>query len=70
MGKVIRIRNLEIGQGRPKICALIIGEKEEEILDLAERSNTAACDMVEFRADFYEHVQDIEQLKNITSSLK
>ena len=70
MGKVIRIKNLEIGQGRPKICALIIGEKEEEIFDLAERSNAAACDLVEFRADFYENVQDIEQLKDLLIRLR
>ena len=54
MGKIVRIRNLEIGQGRPKICALIIGDTREEILDLAVRSNEVGCDMVEFRADHYE----------------
>ena len=31
MGKVIKIRNLEIGQGRPKICALIIGDTPNDI---------------------------------------
>ena len=66
MGKVIKIRNLEIGQGRPKICALIIGDTEEEILDLARKSNDVACDMAEFRADHYEHVQDPEKLKKFT----
>ena len=70
MGKVVKIRNLEIGQGRPKICALIIGDTEEEILDLARKSNDVACDMAEFRADHYEHVQDPEKLKNILIRLR
>ncbi len=70
MGKVIKIRNLEIGQGRPKICALVIGETEKEILDLAERSNDAVCDLVEFRADHYEHVLDPEQLRKLLLTLR
>ena len=63
MSKMIKIRNLEIGHGRPKICALIIGDTDDEILELAEKSNDAGCDMVEFRADHYEHVLDLEKLK-------
>ncbi|MBQ9030780.1 MAG: type I 3-dehydroquinate dehydratase [Parasporobacterium sp.] len=70
MSKVIRIKNLEIGQGRPKICALIIGDTEEEILDLARRSNDAACDMVEFRADIYEHVLDIDRLRELLVKIR
>lgn len=70
MGKVIKIRNVEIGQGRPKICALVIGETEEEILHLAEQSNDAVCDLVEFRADHYENVLDIEKLRSLLIRLR
>ena len=70
MGKVIRIRNLEIGQGRPKICALIIGDTEKEILNLAARSNEAVCDLVEFRADHYEHVLDIDLLRQLLGKVR
>ena len=70
MGKVIRIRNLELGQGRPKICALVIGETEEEIMDLAVRSNTAACDMVEFRADHFADVLEIDKLRALLARLR
>ena len=70
MGKVIRIKNLEIGHGRPKICALIIGETEGEIFDLAGKSNEVSCDMVEFRADFYEGVLDMDKLRTLLGKLR
>ena len=70
MGKVIRIRNLDLGQGRPKICALVIGEKEEEIMDLAVRSNDAVCDMIEFRADHYENVLEPDKLRELLVKLR
>jgi len=70
MGKMIKIRNLEIGHGRPKICALIIGEKEEEILELAGKSNESGCDMVEFRADHYEGVLENDRLKGLLQRIR
>ena len=70
MGKVIRVRNLEIGSGRPKICAIVLGETEREILDLAERSNTANCDMIEFRADHYAKILDLDAARTILGKIR
>ena len=70
MGKIVKIRNLEIGQGRPKICALIIGDTREEILELAEKSNEVGCDMVEFRADHYEHVLEMDQIRSLAAEVR
>ena len=70
MGKVVKIRNLEIGQGRPKICALVIGDTEEEILELAEKSNNVGCDMIEFRADHYRDVTNIDAVRDLLARIR
>lgn len=70
MGKVIKIRGLEIGRGRPKICAIVIGNTEREILDLAERANRSDCDMIEFRADHYGKILDEDAAKTILGKIR
>ena len=70
MSKIIRVKNVNIGQGRPKICAIVLGETEEEILELAQRSNTESCDLIEFRVDHYEHALEIDKVKGLLRRLK
>ena len=48
MGK-LQVRNLTIGEGRPKICVPIVGQDEEEILQAAGSLKGHACDLVEWR---------------------
>ncbi len=70
MGKVIKVRGLEIGRGRPKICAIVIGNTEREILDLAERANQSDCDLIEFRADHYSKILDEDAAKTILGKIR
>lgn len=70
MGKIVRIRGLEIGSGRPKICAIVLGETEREILQLAERANTENCDMIEFRADHYSRILDVDAARTILGKVR
>ena len=70
MGKVVKVRGLEIGRGRPKICAIVIGNTEREILDLAERANQSDCDMIEFRADHYGKILDEDAAKTILGKIR
>lgn len=70
MAKVIKIKNVDIGQGRPKICALVMGETKEEILDLARQANEADCDMIEFRADHYPQIVNIDEAKSLMQELR
>ncbi|MCF0228950.1 MAG: type I 3-dehydroquinate dehydratase [Parasporobacterium sp.] len=70
MSKTVRVRNVEIGQGRPKICAMIIGDTREEILELAKISNSADCDLVEFRADYYQDILDPDKAESLLDELR
>ena len=70
MAKSIKVKNVNIGQGRPKICAIVMGETQEEILSLAERSNTVDCDMIEFRVDHFADVLEEDKVKSLMRRLR
>ena len=69
MGK-LQVRNLTIGEGRPKICVPIVGQDEEEILQAAGSLKGHACDLVEWRGDFYRDFQDIRKTGEVFAEIK
>ena len=54
MTKPIKIKNLTIGVGIPKICVPLTGITKEQICKEAEAARKAGADLVEWRADFFE----------------
>ena len=50
--KVVCVRNVKIGEGKPKICVPIVGRTEEEIRSQAENLPGYPVDLVEWRADW------------------
>lgn len=70
MGKVINVRNLSIGRGRPKICVSIMGGTADEILSQAELAEASECDLIEFRADFFDEALEIERVKSLMRKLR
>ena len=65
---MVKVRNVEIGSGMPKICAPIIESTQDAILEMAEELNIREVDIVEWRIDFGEDIDDIETMIQ-TSSL-
>lgn len=68
--KPVKIRNLTIGCGRPKICVPIVERTRKEILDYAEKIMQSKADMVEWRADWYEEVLDFDKVCEVLSELR
>lgn len=68
--KAVKVRNLEIGSGMPKICVPIVGKTREEILEAAREIKEAPVDLIEWRADWFEDVFDIEHVKSILAELR
>ena len=58
MKKTIQIRDLVIGSGMPKICVPVAGQTKEEILANARDTAAAKPDLVEWRIDSYEGLND------------
>lgn len=66
----VYIRNLAIGEGRPKICVPICGKTKEDILDEAKKILDLPADIVEWRSDWYDDVFNESCLKEVLESLR
>lgn len=56
----VKVRNVVIGEGRPKICVPIVGVSRLDILREAKEIARLAADIVEWRADWFVGVFDID----------
>ena len=70
MKNTLRIRDYTIGAGIPGIIVPIVDRTEKAILEKAEKIKAMQINMVEWRADFYDDVFNIERTVNLTSGLR
>lgn len=68
----VKIRNLAVGKGRPKICVPIVGKTLKEMQDGAIHINQLAIqpDMVEIRIDWFEHVFQWDKVKELLENIR
>lgn len=64
------VRNVRIGEGIPKICVPIVGVTKEEIVNEAKTFDAIPADIVEWRADWFEDVFEIEKVKEVLKALR
>lgn len=67
---VVKLRQVELGRGRPKIAVPITGKTTAEILNAVDPIKQAQPDVVEWRIDFFEGVTDREQLQATGQKLR
>ncbi len=71
--KTVKIKDIEIGKGMPKICIPITGKNREEILLDIEEILRQKPDLAEWRVDCYEEGEKeekvLEMLETITDRL-
>ena len=70
MVTTVKIRNLVLGQGRPKICIPIVAQSREGIRQAAEGIRALPADLVEWRADWYEGLKEPESLAETLKELR
>ena len=68
--RTVKLRNVEIGAGVPKIIVPIVAETTQGILDKAREILDCTFDFVEWRADFYEDLFDTEAVLSTLKSLR
>ena len=66
----VKVRNVEIGTGIPKICVPIVGVTREEILKAAETIKSTPADVVEWRVDWYEDIFDFGRTEETMKALR
>ena len=58
--KTVQVRNITLGEGRPKICVPIVGQTKDDILLEAGTFARIPVDVVEWRVDWFEDVFDTD----------
>ena len=66
----VKVRELIIGEGMPKICVPIVENTRDGILKIAKEIVNSSADMVEWRVDWFETVFDMEEVGRVATELR
>ena len=66
----IKVRDIEIGAGAPKIIVPIVGGTKEDILNEAKTFDSIPVDVVEWRVDWFEHVFEFDKVEDVLKELR
>ena len=66
----VKVRNISIGEGIPKICVPVVGITREEIITEAKSFSSIPVDLVEWRVDWFEQVFDLEKVLGLLKELR
>ena len=67
--KIVTVRNLIMGTGRPKICVPIVAKTEADILEQANSFTGLSFDLVEWRADWFDGLGEEGSIARILGKL-
>ncbi|MCB2295012.1 type I 3-dehydroquinate dehydratase [Clostridium algoriphilum] len=70
MKKVVRIKDISIGEGLPKICVSMVGETIQELVEEAKLLKELDIDVIEWRVDFFEDVESIDKVKQALQKIR
>lgn len=68
--KTVKVKDITFNEGAPKICVPLVGKTEAEILDEVAYLNSVDFDLAEFRADFYEDVEDFAKVQSLLKKIR
>ena len=66
----VKVRNMVLGEGAPKICVPIVAQTKEGILDEAKKITSLPVDVVEWRIDWFDDVFDFAKLEDVLKDLR
>ncbi|MDR4945732.1 type I 3-dehydroquinate dehydratase [Neobacillus cucumis] len=70
MTKTIAVRGITLGEGAPKICVPMVGTSLNQLIEEANYLKTLDLDVVEWRVDFFEHVEELEKVKEALREIR
>ena len=66
----LKIRNMELGAGRPKNCVPLTGSDQEQLQAEAEAAMKKSIDLVEWRGDCFCRVHDLTEMEQTAKILR
>lgn len=70
MMKECTIKNMKIGEGKPKICLPIVGQNDQDIFETLSSFQKLTYDLIELRIDFYQDILDMNKVQNLLKKLR
>ena len=67
---VCSVRNITIGEGKPKICIPIVENNQEDMIQSAISLPKDMYDLVEIRIDYFLNLKDDEKRLELLTSLR
>ncbi|MCI1994970.1 MAG: type I 3-dehydroquinate dehydratase [Clostridium luticellarii] len=70
MKNVVRVRNVKLGEGIPKVAVPFVGSEDEDIKKEISYLKTINFDLAEWRIDYYEYVENMEKVQKILVQIR
>jgi len=70
MKTTIKIKDVTIGEGLPKICVPMVGETISDLLEEANFLKELDLDVIEWRVDFFNDVTNIDKVKQALQAIR
>ncbi|MBO6150794.1 MAG: type I 3-dehydroquinate dehydratase [Clostridium sp.] len=68
--KTVKVKNVVLGEGKPKICIPLVDATRKGLADSARRVLAYPCDLIEWRADYYNTKYDPEETAAAIQTLR
>ncbi|GIO23342.1 type I 3-dehydroquinate dehydratase [Oceanobacillus sp. J11TS1] len=69
MTKTLTVKNLTLGNGKPRVCIPLTSSTKESIVEEAHRYRKERADVVEWRADLFEEVENHAAVEEVLTDL-
>jgi 3-dehydroquinate dehydratase-1 len=70
MKNIVQVRDIELGDGIPKIAVPFMGSSDKDIIEEILYLKTINMDLAEWRIDYYEDVYDIQKMKRVLAEAR
>lgn len=68
--KNVQVKDLIFNELNTKICVPLTGTNDSQILNDIDNLKDIDFDLIELRIDYYEHVDDLESIKNLLEQIR
>lgn len=68
--EIVKLRDVVIGEGRPKVCVSIMGRTSEDVINEALKVKMLPCDVMEWRVDYLEAGNDVNAVSSVLPKLR
>ena len=68
--KICQVRQLKIGEGKPKICVPIVETSTSSIIQQVQQLQSDTLDLIELRIDFYQDIHDLDKVQDLLQQIR